>query len=800
MADIDVIRINATKANITGGSQAVRAGQFAYATDTFQLAIKPLAGGAFRWFSDDTLQILASGATAFTGDQAHGNGSTNWGISEVRDLVLSDPAASSDDLTIDWDSGNTRWSISNPTNPLSIDSVTGPLILQLTGTNAGFGVADPDAKVEILSTTTQLKLSYDATKNATFTLATDGVLTIACSGLGMVLGNNTQVTGTLVVTSTTTLDTSLTGALRADAGVVSVGSDIIYSVEAGITASVTQTQGQQPLTKNLNEVATVANDDDVVTMPTAAAGGFVMVSHNGVNDLQIFPASGDNFEGVAVDTAITAHAHGLNIFWAEDGTTWQGKQDLVYGSATVQTAVKDIAIFVEQNGSTLESSSQIGSVKANSLYTSSFSFRETGGDSSLSFSSDTTDSVFFQISGGTNTDHVYLDIDCNANSGEEGFVRFRYGSGADCWLVGQNGGNSNRFEIMNSDFYDTFGTTFLTIEKTTGEMSLVGGAELHIFGVGEFGDANTEFVQMYHDGTNAVIDSDATGSGAVSPLILATGGTPKVTIAADGTVTSVGDLILPTSLTRIGDGVWLDHMQFDYTNHRLLIFNMDVGIGGGPPTTKLDVFGTFRAQGNSEFVLDLLVKGVTHLGGTTNYASFAADGALILEGTARVIKHINLPISGGVGVSNPTVRVTEAPYLSWTFAINDDDHHSFAAPHDMDYTRPVNIYVEWYTHLDQTDDEVNWQVMWNAKADGEAVNAGATTVTSGDVACPTQWFRKSTLVGTIAANSIAAGDIMGIDLTRIAIIDGTNPTASSIHALNIHLEYTANKIGEDAQT
>ena len=42
----------------------------------------------------------------------------------------------------------------------------------------GIGVTDPDSALEILSTSTQLKLSYDATNYATFDIAADGMLTI----------------------------------------------------------------------------------------------------------------------------------------------------------------------------------------------------------------------------------------------------------------------------------------------------------------------------------------------------------------------------------------------------------------------------------------------------------------------------------------------------------------------------------------------------------------------------------------------------------------------------------------------
>ena len=47
-----------------------------------------------------------------------------------------------------------------------------------TTDNVGIGVADPDSTLEILDTTTQLKLSYDATNYASFSVAADGLLNI----------------------------------------------------------------------------------------------------------------------------------------------------------------------------------------------------------------------------------------------------------------------------------------------------------------------------------------------------------------------------------------------------------------------------------------------------------------------------------------------------------------------------------------------------------------------------------------------------------------------------------------------
>lgn len=71
----------------------------------------------------------------------------------------------------------------------------------------------------------------------------------------------------------------------------------------GITASTTQTQGQQPLLAKVNNVTTVANDNDTVTAPALVPGRPFEVFNNGANILQVFPASGENL-GAGTNTAV----------------------------------------------------------------------------------------------------------------------------------------------------------------------------------------------------------------------------------------------------------------------------------------------------------------------------------------------------------------------------------------------------------------------------------------------------------------------------------------------------------------
>lgn len=96
----------------------------------------------------------------------------------------------------------------------------------------------------------------------------------------------------------------------------------VASTAAGVTASTTQTQGQGAITTNLVQVSTVANANDVKTLPTAAAGLEVTIINDGANTLQIFPASGDDL-GAGVDLSTSLEVAGTMAFVAYDATNWQ---------------------------------------------------------------------------------------------------------------------------------------------------------------------------------------------------------------------------------------------------------------------------------------------------------------------------------------------------------------------------------------------------------------------------------------------------------------------------------------------
>jgi len=97
---------------------------------------------------------------------------------------------------------------------------------------------------------------------------------------------------------------------------------ITYLTTAGIIASTSQSQGNGALTSEINEVATVANDNDTVTMPSAATGVRCTVINNGANILQIFPASGDDL-GPGANTSVKLLSGQQITYQAYDATNWE---------------------------------------------------------------------------------------------------------------------------------------------------------------------------------------------------------------------------------------------------------------------------------------------------------------------------------------------------------------------------------------------------------------------------------------------------------------------------------------------
>lgn len=92
--------------------------------------------------------------------------------------------------------------------------------------------------------------------------------------------------------------------------------------EAGLTAESSQTQGDGVLTKTISEISTCATTGDSKTLPDTSEL-YRVVINNGANDMEVFPASGHQIDGNAVDSSVTIPAGSAAQFFAYDSGKWR---------------------------------------------------------------------------------------------------------------------------------------------------------------------------------------------------------------------------------------------------------------------------------------------------------------------------------------------------------------------------------------------------------------------------------------------------------------------------------------------
>jgi len=301
------------------------------------------AGSAFLLFDKTTGQLLMKAGTvalpAYSFSADPDTGIYRVGPNDMA-FVVGGTAA----LSIDGDVNVTN--TLNVPSDIAVGSATTDGIINIIPTaaqvtNAGldiqapddYGVADVVLRAGDTANPNMLRLIGDSTLKVTTNIKTSNFLNSGIKwGLlqgtgGLQLSSDSPISWSSTTAYTGAKDTGIerdsAGVLEVTDGSTGTGQLItrLHTI-AGITASVTQTQGNGPLTATLNEVSTVANVNDTVTLPTAAAGAEAYIANNGANTLQIFPASGDDL-GAGVDTATTL-ASGSNIhFIAYDVTNWE---------------------------------------------------------------------------------------------------------------------------------------------------------------------------------------------------------------------------------------------------------------------------------------------------------------------------------------------------------------------------------------------------------------------------------------------------------------------------------------------
>ena len=113
-----------------------------------------------------------------------------------------------------------------------------------SGGNTGFGVTDPDSAVEILSTTRQLKLSYDGTNATGFTVGSGGALTIDSAVTATSFAGN--LIGGTVAGSTATMTGAITTTDNIAGNTATVLTNAVVTAHGAVGMSLEQTTPAQP--------------------------------------------------------------------------------------------------------------------------------------------------------------------------------------------------------------------------------------------------------------------------------------------------------------------------------------------------------------------------------------------------------------------------------------------------------------------------------------------------------------------------------------------------------------------------
>jgi len=212
--------------------------------------------------------------------------------------------------------------------------------------------------------------------------------------------------------------------------------------------------------------------------------------------------------------------------------------------------------------------------------------------------------------------------------------------------------------------------------------------------------------------------------------------------------------------------------------------------------------GTFW-NSPSNGVLAGVTDGTLTLGAAaTDQTIISAVGRQTMIGSARVYKDIHF--------HGPDLeRGNTAPdvdsiglYKVLLYDIGDDSElPSRDVPHDWAAGTDIKIYVHYAINETYGTDsgEVRFQVLWAATpVDGtEALDAPthSGTLTSLDDNIPAVAKAPTELlVGTIPGGELAAGDSLALNLERVVIGDGNDPTADP-GVLHLHVHYLSDSIG-----
>ena len=246
--------------------------------------------------------------------------------------------------------GETDGTSTNTGIDITVASADKNYALITSGGNVGIGVSDPDTPLEVLSTATQLKLSYDGDSFATIGVGSASSLSITAAESGNVqLYGNNIVFGTNAGGNHTAFSISCSGSKWSAAGgqaYIDAQDDIILDASGNLDLVIT---GEVDFnTSTAGFTAQAATGDGTTTIDWTNGNKFHLLFAASTNEVVTFgtnpsnpcnlllklkqPSSG---AGSTVDWEVTSGT----IYWAGGGTEDSGSEP------TLSTGANDVDII-----------------------------------------------------------------------------------------------------------------------------------------------------------------------------------------------------------------------------------------------------------------------------------------------------------------------------------------------------------------------------------------------------------------------------------------------------------------------